>query len=638
MNNSINILEFNKIKDILKTYTVSDRAKDMINKIEPSLDINLIERWLKETSEAKIILNSGSNLPLHSLSGIDNILLKLNKESILNEVELDTLNILFKDGAKLKLFMENKESLAPMVSTYTHSITELAELSIELDRCINNGHVDDRASTLLSKIRKKIVILENKVKDKLNSLMKSSKYTDYLQDNLVTIRGGRFVVPIKREYKNNIEGTILDTSSSGSTCFIEPKEIKEASDELNDIRLLEEKEVYRILSVLTNLILDYTREISVNIETMAYLDFIFAKAKYSRAINGREVSLNTNNHIKIVAGRHPLLGNDAVPIDFEIGVSYRCLVITGPNTGGKTVALKTIGLLTMMAQAGLHVPCKKGSDLAIYRDFLVDIGDGQSIEESLSTFSSHIKNIITITNISDANSLVILDEIGAGTDPSEGMGIATAVLEKLYANGSTILASTHYSEIKEFAENNEGFKNGCMEFDIETLKPLYKLTVGKSGESNALYIALRLGMDINIIERAHFITYKENKSYSDILSEINTKKLIAEDMLLEQEKRKETNKNLYEIHEISKKQKKKSKFNIGDCVHVSSMDKTGIIYELENGRGEFGVMVMKNKIKINHKRLTLYIESKDMYPENYDFDIVFETVEDRKKDDIIVLS
>ena len=317
-----------------------------------------------------------------------------------------------------------------------------------------------------------------------------------------------------------------------------------------------------------------------------------------------------------------------MPLDFEVGESYNSVVITGPNTGGKTVALKTVGLLTIMAQCGLQVPVEEESELAIFVDVLADIGDGQSIEQNLSTFSSHITNIINILNTADKYTLVIMDEIGAGTDPGEGMGIAVSVLEEIYKKGAIILATTHYSEIKEFAAKSDGFINGCMEFDIETLKPLYKLSIGKPGESNAFLIALRLGMDKSIIQRAHFVTYKEEKTYEDYKVEIKVEATTAPTNI-------EKITKLKQINKISDKQKAKSKFNIGDSVYISFMGRSGIICELENSKGEYGVMVMKKKLIINNKKLSLHISQEELYPEDYDFDVIFESVENRKKDKLM---
>lgn len=629
---TIKILEYNKILEALKGYALSEMAKERIEALEPMVDINAIEKQLRETTEARAIIDRSSSVPLHSLSGIKKIKEKLGKGSNLLPEELEAISTLLREGKRLKIFMEDKAFEAPMVSTYAQSIYELTDLTEEIDRCIFRGRVEDKASGELCKLRKKIAVLEDRIKTKLDSVLRNPKYRDYLQDNLVSMRNGRYVIPVKSQYKHNLQGSVQDMSTSGSTVFIEPEQVKKAQDELNIARIEEEKEVYKILSSLTVMVESSERELSINIETMAIYDFIFAKAKYSKTIDGGAVKLNTNKYICINSGRHPLLGRSAVPLDFNIGNGYRSLVITGPNTGGKTVVLKTVGLLTMMVQSGLHVSVGEGSEFAIFADVLADIGDGQSIEQSLSTFSSHIKNIISIINCSDPYTLVIIDEVGSGTDPAEGMGIATAVLEDIYKRGATLLATTHYSEIKEFAEASEGFKNGCMEFDINTLKPLYRLKIGEPGESNALYIALRLGMDKNLIERAHQITYKEFKEYDEYkpLAEVVETK---PDLQHEEMIKKLESASKYEA--LAREQKKKGSFNIGDCVYISTMDRTGIVCELQNGKGEVGVMVMKKKFKINHKRLSLYIEGEELYPEDYDFDIVFESVENRKKNKIM---
>lgn len=633
--NTIEVLEFNEIKETLKGYALSDMAKAMMDKLEPYIDVNVIERYMKETDEARVILNRSSSIPLHSLTGINNIKDKLGKAMNLLPEELESIWGLLREGKKLKRFMMNKENEAPTISAYALSLYELDDIADEIERCIAQGRVIDKASTELSRVRKKIAIMEDRVKSKLDSVLKNPKYRDYLQDNLVSMRNGRYVIPIKSQYKNVLNGNIHDSSSSGSTVFIEPSEVKKAQDELNILRIAEEKEVYKILSALTAMVENNGRELSINIETMAYYDFIFAKAKYSKAIDGRSVKFNRDNRININKGIHPLLGRNAIPLNFNIGEDYRALVITGPNTGGKTVALKTVALLTMMAQSGLHVPVGEGSELAVFVDILVDIGDGQSIEQNLSTFSSHIKNIISIMKCADKYTLVVVDEIGAGTDPGEGMGIATAVLEEVYKKGATIIATTHYSEIKDFAEKTAGFKNGCMEFDVNSLKPTYKLKIGQAGESNAFLIALRLGMNKEIIERAHEITYKEKKQYLDYTSDIIEKNIVDVNAINNHEEGIKKLQASEKNRKIAEKQKEKPRFNLGDNVYVSTMGRTGIVCELENSKGEVGVMVMQKKFKINHKRLSLYIETKELYPENYDFDIVFETKENRKKNHIM---
>jgi DNA mismatch repair protein MutS2 len=633
--NTFEVLEYNKIKELLKSYALSDMAKDMIENLEPYVDIKLIERNMLETTEARAIADRSSSVPLHGLTGIKLIKDKLGKVGNLLPEEFEVICGLLRDGKKLKRFMSDKQEIAPVVSTYALSIFELNELLEEIERCIAQGRVIDKASSELSRIRKKIAILEDRIKSKIDSVLKNPKYRSYLQDNLVSIRNGRYVIPIKSQYKNEIDGSIHDSSTSGSTVFIEPAEVKKTQDELNLLRMEEEKEVYRILSTLTALVENNERELSINIETMAYYDFLFAKAKYSKALDGMPAAFNTENHIKINKGRHPLLGRNAVPLDFTIGKDYKSLVITGPNTGGKTVALKTVGLLTMMAQSGLHVPAEKGSELAVFVDILADIGDGQSIEQNLSTFSSHIKNIVSILQCADAFTLVIMDEVGAGTDPGEGMGIATAVLENIYSQGAITIATTHYSEIKEFAENTSGFKNGCMEFDINTLRPTYKLKIGEAGQSNAFLIALRLGMEKSIIERAHLITYKEAKEYQEYSNEIKEEKILDKEVVENHEARIRKLEESKKLNMVSEKQKQEPKFKLGDCVYINTMGRTGIVCELENSKGEIGVMVMRKKFKINYKRLSLYVDSAELYPEDYDFDIVFESKDNRKKSKVM---
>lgn len=632
---AIKILEFDKIKDLLKTYTVSDTGSQLIDRLEPSLNINTIRSWMNETTEACAILQRSGNVPVHSLNGIENALGKLGKGISLLPEELEIILGLLQEVSKLKRFMKDKAAVAPIVSSYALSAYELEELSEEIGRCIRNGIVADKASSELSRIRKKIIILEDRIKGKLESILRSAAYAKYLQEALISTRNGRYVIPIKREYRRNVEGEVLDSSASGSTVFIEPSEVRKLQDELNHCRIEDDREVYRILSTLTNLVESCKKEITTNVQVMSYYDFLFAKGRFSRFLEANPVSINTSHRLDVRGARHPLIGKSAVPLDISIGDDYRTLVITGPNTGGKTVALKAVGLLTLMVQSGLHVPAEAGSEFAVFTDILADIGDGQSIEQSLSTFSSHIRNIISIIECVDTNTLVIVDELGAGTDPGEGMGLAIAVLEETYNRGAVTIATTHYSEIKDYASGKEGFKNGCMEFDLDTLKPLYRLKIGAPGESNAFLIALRLGMRRDIIERAHEVTYKEKKTYEEFRSTIAEVPVKNTEVI--QKHAELTNKTikLSEDRKNYEKTAREAAFNIGDCVYISSMDRTGIVCEQEDGKGNLGVMVMHKKLIINKKRLSLYIDSKELYPENYDLDIVLESWDNRKKKKIM---
>ncbi len=628
---AIQLLEYNKIKETLKDYAVSEMGKERIQMLEPSTDVRIIEDWLLETSEARRVINRGAGVPLYNLENMEKTLVKIGKGAILTPGELWSIYRLLDGVQRMKRYMTERRDVAPTISTYAFSMYELEELAGEISRCIVDNRVDDRASAELSRLRKKIGILEERIKSKLEGILRSPVYKDYIQEAMVSLRNGVYVIPVRREHRKNIEGDVLDTSTSGSTVFIEPAAVKRLREELSLLRIEQEKEEYRILSTLTAMVDGCHREVSINIETMVHYDFLFAKAKYSKALDANTVELNTHNHIHIIGGRHPIIGKSAVPLNFTIGRSYRTLVITGPNTGGKTVALKTVGLLTLMVQSGLHVPVEEGSNFGVFRDVLVDIGDGQSIEQSLSTFSSHIRNIISIMECADPYTLVIMDELGTGTDPSEGMGIAIAVLEEIFERGATTLATTHYSEIKDYANQKEGFENGCMEFDINTLKPLYRLRIGESGQSNAFLIALRLGMDRRIIERAHAVTYKEKKDYAGVYREIPKQEVKNAEITQQHEAQLDRAKKLQETRQKVEKQKIEHAFQVGDCVYISTMNRTGIVCELENHRGEVGVMVMKNKFKVNRKRLSLYVESKELYPEEYNLDIVLESKENRKK-------
>jgi MutS2 family protein len=630
---TMKILEYDKLKENLKQHAISEQAKAMIDQLQPSVDINEIERWMLETTEARRIADINANIPLTAMAKISEVMGKTGKGYTLSTEELTAVKELLESVKKLKRFMDPMQTVSPIVASYALSMSELPHLRDEIDRCIVNGRIDDRATPEHSRIRKKIAVTDERIKQKLSSILSSPSYANVIQEAVVTVRNGRYAIPVKREYKRSFAGNVLDLSSSGSTLFIEPAAIARLQDELNILKMEEEKEIFRILSRLSEMVEADIREISVNIEALIQYDFIFAKAKYSRSLGCCPVKLNIDNKIIIKGGKHPLIGNSAVPLDFVIGGGYRAIIITGPNTGGKTVTLKTVGLLTLMAQSGLHVPAGAGSELAVFTGILADIGDGQSIEQSLSTFSSHLKNISVIIECANPRSLALMDELGAGTDPGEGMGFAVAVLEEVFRRGATIVATTHISEIKEFADNNEGFKNGRMEFDIGSLKPLYKLTIGQPGESNAFLIALRLGVHRRIIERAHEITYGEKKDYSCEVAQ-KLQPLVDKGAADLQDQRAVIEAHADKPCRIPAEKAQKmpvSSFVKGDCVYISSMDRTGIVYEPENNRGEVVVMVMKKKYKISHKRLSLHVAAKDLYPEDYDLDIVFESKENRKK-------
>ncbi|MFS0635471.1 endonuclease MutS2 [Mesobacillus foraminis] len=617
------VLEFETVKESIAHYALTAAGKAKVMDLQPSTNIKQIKAWLDELSEATEIMKVSTSVPVHGLEGIEGLMNGLNKGNALRPEQFAKLHDFLDCCGKMRRFMKDKNYIAPRVSSYIYSIEELPGLAGEIIRCIRNGRVDDYASKELLKVRKQISIQEERLKEKVQQMVRSSKWKSFLQENVVSQRDGRYVLPVKKEYRTRIKGSILDKSSSGSTLFIEPEEISLYQEQLTWLRSDEEAEVQKVLIYLTGLVEEKAEQIRLASETMVHYDFLFAKAKYSRTIDGRKVEVNESHYIHLKEARHPLLGHKAVPLTIEIGKKENALVITGPNTGGKTVAIKTAGLLTLMGQSGLHLPVTEGSTISIFQNILVDIGDGQSIVQNLSTFSSRIVNIIEILNDTNDRTLVLLDELGSGTDPGEGMGLATAILEQLYAKGATLLATTHYSEIKEFADRHEGFLNGSMEFDLETLRPTYRLNIGKGGESQAFAIALKLGIHPKIIERAHQITYKEEKKYLPSEEDSERKRNLEKQIMV--------NKHKSRKPKLAAPAVKTKTYVRGDNVLISPTNEYGIVYKGPDEQGNYIVQVKGEKALFNHKRLTLHVPACELYPENYDFDMIFESKENRKK-------
>ncbi|RDI43221.1 endonuclease MutS2 [Falsibacillus pallidus] len=623
------VLDFEKIKQEAAQYALTDSGKKAIMDIYPVTNAKQIEGWLDEVTEAKQILAKSASVPIHGLEGIELIMKQLHKGVPLRPDALTKLYFFLDTCRKLKRFMKDKEFLAPRVSTYVYSLAEIPQVAEEIIRCIRNGMVDQNASKELNRIRKQIMILEERLKDKISQMVKSGKYKPYLQEAIVSERNGRYCLSVKKEHKGKIKGSILDASASGSTLFIEPDELAVYQEELSYLQTDESIECERILSYLTGLVEANEQELKIAVETMIHYDQLFAKAKYSLNIEGTSVKINQDHYIDLHEAKHPLLGKNAVPLTVEMGNEYDALVITGPNTGGKTVAIKTVGLLTLMVQSGFHIPVKEGSEVSIFQKILVDIGDGQSIEQNLSTFSSRIVNIIEVLKEANDHSLILIDEIGSGTDPSEGMGLATAILDELYRKGATILATTHYNEIKEFADQTDGFVNGSMEFDIETLKPTHRLLVGKGGDSQAFAIALRLGIHPAIISRAHNITYKEEKSYGENELNPNDKRELDKQLALNRYARRKK-----PAAALPKKEGEKNapRYQMGDNVKITASDEFGIVYAGPDSKGDYIVQIRGEKHTINHKRFTLYISAAELYPADYDFSIIFDSKENRRID------
>ncbi|MBU9710708.1 endonuclease MutS2 [Evansella tamaricis] len=619
-------LQYNRILQECANHAFTNRAKDTIKKLSPKINRRVIERELQEVDEAVEILKLSGSIPLHSLDDISAYLEQGNKGLFLRPEQLANIVSFLDHCTKLKRFMKDKRYIAPIISIYTDSIEELGDLEGEIQRCLRHGQVDDYASQELARVRKQINILVARLKEKANQMTKSRKFTPYLQERHVLEKNDRLVLAIKREYRSKVNGTIIDSSASGATLFVEPTELSELQEDIQMLRYSEEYEVEQILYTLTGMVLEKENEMKVAVDVMHQYDVIFAKGKYSRQINGTAPLINEEFTIDLKKARHPMLGKEAVPLTLTFGEVDHGLIITGPNTGGKTVTLKTIGLLTMMAQTGLHVPAEKGTNLHLFHHVFVDIGDGQSIEENLSTFSSRLVNIIEILQETNDQSLVLLDELGSGTDPGEGMGLAIAILEQLSEKGATIFATTHYSEMKDFANERKGFMNGSMEFDLETLKPTYRLILGKGGKSQAFDIALKLGMHPDIIEKAHKITYKTEKNFKGEDSEFLKDSRFENQVVVNKFSRKA-------LRTDGKKTSDKDTtlFSQGDNVILPATGEMGIVYVGPDDLGDYIVQVKGEKRKVNHKRMKLYIPASELYPDDYDFDIIFKSKEYRKK-------
>ncbi len=623
---SLNKLEYNRVIDFLMNYAVTYLGRRHIEKLQPLQDRKAITSRLTETQEACRLLAKGGHAPLPSLEGMETLLGLLGTGYVMAEQDFGFMAQFARSCEQLRQYMTSKKSEAPVVAAYGASMFDLKPLREAIEACIDRGRIVDTASTELHKIRKKIRTAEERLQKRLEGML--SRFADILQERLVSQRGGRYVLPVKKEYRRRIPGTVLDESSSGQTVFVEPSELAGLQMDLSALRVEETREETQILANLTGEVETYQYELSVNLDTVGHYDFLFAKAKWGLAIGGIAPELNEDRIIDLRDARHPLLAVKPVPLNIRLGDGYQALLITGPNTGGKTVALKTVGLLTLMAQSGLLIPAAEGSRLAVFHSVEVDIGDDQSLDSSLSTFSSHLRNVIDILAHAQSSTLVLLDELATGTDPGEGVGLSIAVLEELYRRGSVIMATTHFNEIKQYARVTTGFRNARMAFDEETLSPLYRLDMGEAGNSYAFVIAGKLGISAAIIERAKTIadSLKAGKDTNaiPILPDGNGKPAQGRDRNYQTVDRK--------MKPSHAEQELQVNWSVGDMVFIPHLRKAGVIYRLADERGNMVVQVQKEKLAINHKRIRKYIDKKHLYPgEDYDMDIIFESVENRKK-------
>ncbi|WP_283746202.1 endonuclease MutS2 [Bacillus cereus] len=600
-------LQYNELKDIVKSYCVSGLGKELVNKLEPSTSIKVVRNRLNETTEARAILDAEGHVPFFGISNIASTIQKLEKGMILDPEELVSVSDFLRGCRKIKKFMLDKEFFAPVLASYANSMTEYKSIEEEINFSIKGNSIDAAASKELKRIRNNIDSVDGKIKERLTKFLNSSANKKFIQEFFISKKDDRYTIPIKSSYKNQVAGSIIEASAKGSTVFIEPHTVTKLNAELAGLKAEEAVEEYQILATLSGIVLENIYSIKINMELISQYDMVFAKAKFSKSIDGIEPKLNDHGYIHLVNCKHPLLTGQVVPLNFKIGQEYRSLIITGPNAGGKTIVLKTIGLLTLATMSGLHIAGDKGTEIAIFENVFVDIGDNQSIENALSTFSSHMKNLSEIMRMSNNNTLLLFDEIGSGTEPNEGAALAISILEELYFAGCITVASTHYGEIKRFSEMHDDFMNAAMQFNSETLEPLYKLVIGKSGESNALWIANKMNVKEHVLKRAK--EYMGNKEYA--LEKVNESKIRKPKFV--QEKR--------ESH---------YEYKIGDRVNLLDHDDFGIIYKEKDNFYNVVVYYNGEFVEVNVKRITLEVAAKELYPEGYDLNTLFVDYKERK--------
>lgn len=609
-------IEFDVIKEQWKKLAVTDQAKEMITEVTCYLVESDLRKQLRDTTNSKILLEKLGTPPLQNVAEAKEILIIAGKGDCLTPYQLERVEKVLVAVMRLKDYLGRGKQYENPLAYYEENLDAAETLREEISRQIRNGVVEDYASKELRQIRTDIIRCEEQMKQKAEQLMRANK--ECMADSYCTTRNGRICVPVKKEYKFKISGSVIDKSATGNTFFIEPVSVAKFYEELQMLRISEENEVYRILYTLTAMVAEAIPQMNENIRVMEKLDFIFSKGKLSMDMDAVEPDINTDRRIILKDARHPLMDRSInVPLQFEIGRQARGIIITGPNTGGKTVAIKTVMLSCIMAQCGLHVACRE-ADICMNSSYLCDIGDGQNIAENLSTFSAHIKNVLEVLREVSRDSLVIMDEMGSGTDPTEGMGIAVAILEQLRKSNCLFLVTTHYPEVKEYADTTQDIINARMTFDKETLKPTYQMVIGEAGESCAFYIADRLGMPNEMLKTAVKAAYGE---------------AAVRDYRFREEENSVRNQSANKIIKVKKAAPKTdlgAKYRLGDSVMVFPDKKIGIVCEPVNEKGVLRVQLPDKKIWINHKRVKLQVAAEELYPADYDFSIIFETVENRK--------
>ena len=622
---SLKVLEYNKIIKLLTAKAGSSLGKEKIINLLPSSNYKIIEESLNETAEALLITTVSDNIPLGGIRDLKIILKKANIGAMLEANEFLNIAGTLSAAKKIKKFFKELDLEATLLKTWAAKIEVLTQLEQQIENSIDeHGNLLDSASVELGKLRREIRRSQLKIKEKLDAILRSSEYQKYFQDSLVTLRGDRYVIPIKQEYRQFFPGIVHDQSSSGATLFIEPISIIDLNNTVKELMSNEKHEIERILKALAIQVLKYEQQIRLDMEILGHFDFVFAKAKFALEFQASRPEINNDGLVELKQARHPLIPPEkVVPIDILLGKDFSTLLITGPNTGGKTVTLKTLGLFVLMAQAGLFIPAQAGSKLPVYNNVFADIGDEQSIEQSLSTFSSHMTKLIRILDVIKTGDLFLVDEIGSGTDPQEGAALAMAILDVVQEAGIATVATTHYSELKSYAYNRCGVENASVEFDLNSLRPTYKLLIGIPGSSNAFSISTKLGLSAEIIDKANEFLSKEHLQFEYVLAEMEKQKLMyaelnedlakreAEIVVLEQRlKNEKENINDRKNRIITKAEEEKA-----NIIRKTKREVEQIISELKEQFDDHGMKERQRAIEAARKELKE--KTKIITPEEY---------------------
>lgn len=618
-NKSLELIGYYEITEKLAKQALTARAKERARALHPFLSESELRKNLRETTQAREMIGLLGLPPLPAMEHIEAFIEKAVIGELLMPEHLEEMGLFLNAVRRLKLYLKKGEEQHIQIAFYNDNLVLPEELKDNIERCIRAGRVDDHASGYLNDIRRQIKTSEEKINEKAARALKAAGAS--VSESFIVQRNGRLCIPVKKECRLRVPGSVVDKSSTGATVFIEPETVASLREELEILKIQEDSEERRILYELLEQIALNEEALREDVRVIALLDFVFAKAKLSFDMKAAEPHINLSRYISVTGARHPMLDKETcVPLDFEAGRGVSGIIITGPNTGGKTVALKTVALISAMACAGLHVPCAS-ADIAMNNQILCDIGDGQNMTDNLSTFSAHIKNVLDILKRVTKDSLVIMDELGSGTDPAEGMGIAVAILEELRKSGALFFVTTHYPEVKEYAGRHPDIANARMEFDKETLKPLYRLTIGESGDSCALYIAKRLGVPDNMLAAAAREAYGPRAEH--IISELGTHSSL-------EPFRKISAPRLKPVPDIKLPSSQGQEFTRGDSVTILPDKKIGIVVRPADSRGNVLVQVQKEKFCVNRKRLELKVAASQLYPEDYDFSIIFDSAEHRK--------